>query len=59
MNITSKTPKINNYDILELINNSKIEVKKIDSINKNLIDESLKLEDEVQALTIYQGLEIE
>ena len=52
--------KINNYDILELINNSKIEVKKLESINKNLIDESLKLEDEVESLIkCYQGLNIE
>lgn len=51
--------KIDKYDILELINNSSIEVKKLDSIDKQLIDENIKLEDEIQALRIYQGLEIE
>ena len=51
--------KIDKYDILELINNSSIEVKKLDSIDKQLIDDNIKLEDEIQALRIYQGLEIE
>lgn len=57
MNITTKFSK---YEILELIDSSSVDIEKLDSINKNLIYESIKLEEEVESLIkCYQGLNIE